>query len=57
MPIYNFKCKCGHVTEELLDWGVTEYPCAKCGKPARKTIGKPNLVFKGKAWADKERKL
>ncbi len=56
MPFYNYKCKCGHITNELNDWGVKTHPCEKCGKEAKRLIGTPNLVFKGEKWADKERK-
>ena len=59
MPLYNFKCldeECGHVTEELCDWGEDGIKCEKCGKVTRRLMGVPSLDFKGDGWADKDRK-
>lgn len=40
MPIYEFTCEtCGQPQEELVAMGTTEIPCARCGGPAKKSVG------------------
>ena len=36
MPVYEFECPQGHVTEELVPMGTKHTKCAKCSKKAKK---------------------
>lgn len=36
MPIYDFGCACGQVTELRKGYGVTSAPCPSCGNEARR---------------------
>ncbi len=36
MPLYDFKCPSGHVTERLKGYGVESIPCPYCCAPAHR---------------------
>ncbi len=40
MPIYDFKCQCGHKEEKLISLANREdnFPCPDCGKEMRRVI-------------------
>ena len=52
MPIYEYACDtCGHqfeVQQKFSDPLVEE--CLECGKPVRKLISAPGIMFKGTGW-------
>ncbi len=52
MPIYEYACDtCGHqfeVQQKFSDPHVKD--CLECGKPVRKLISAPGIVFKGTGW-------
>lgn len=46
MPLYEYKCKCGHRFEALRSMDDRHNaPCLKCGKPASKVISVVNHTF------------
>lgn len=48
MPRYDYRCDAGHKYELQQPFGSpTEHPCERCGKPARRVLVAPPLVFKG----------
>ena len=52
MPIYDYVCEAGHRVE--VRHGVhAEGPtvCEVCGRPLRKAVSAPAIVFKGSGWA------
>lgn len=56
MPRYDYACENGHVVEVM--HGVNEpgpARCAQCGRPLRKLLSRPAIVFKGSGWAKKDR--
>ena len=56
MPTYEYECENGHVTEQfhLILNHPNEIECPKCGKTARKLLGKgQNIIFKG-SWPGKD---
>jgi putative FmdB family regulatory protein len=47
MPRYDYRCEAGHKYELQQPFGSpTEHPCERCGKPARRQLVAPPLVFK-----------
>ena len=38
MPVYEFECAKGHITEELVPMGTKSTQCTKCKKIARKIL-------------------
>ena len=47
MPRYDYRCSAGHVYEKQEPFGSpSEHPCEKCGKPAKRVLVAPPLVFK-----------
>ena len=47
MPRYDYQCTAGHKYEVQLPFGSpTEMPCERCGKPAKRLLVAPPLVFK-----------
>ena len=36
MPVYDFACKCGEVTEARVGYETSSLPCPACGTPARR---------------------
>ena len=48
MPIHDFRCAQGHVTESLVKIGVKEIQCPECGKAAElKFLTPPKLDWQG----------
>jgi putative FmdB family regulatory protein len=50
MPVYEFECKNGHITEELVPMGTESTMCATCKKKARKIISTCTFELKGGGW-------
>ena len=50
MPVYEFECRCGEVTEELTKMGTRSIICPKCGKKAKKIISACSFELKGGGW-------
>lgn len=50
MPIYEFKCKCGKITEELVKMGTESATCPKCGKKSKKIMSINSFHLKGECW-------
>ena len=56
MPLYDYICTNGHVTEVM--HGVNDSgpaACPQCGAEMRKLLSTPAIVFKGSGWAKKDR--
>ena len=50
MPIYEYKCPNGTVTEKFVKIGVKEIKCPKCHQPAQKIISNCHFSLKGGGW-------
>ncbi len=50
MPVYEFECPQGHVTEDLVPMGTTHIKCAKCKKKAKKIMSACTFELKGGGW-------
>ena len=50
MPVYEFECADGHITEELVPMGTKNIHCAKCRKKAKKIISPCSFELKGGGW-------
>ncbi len=50
MPVYEFKCKDGHITEKLVTMGTEHTKCSKCLKRAKKIISPCSFELKGGGW-------
>jgi len=50
MPIYEFKCPNGAITEKFVEMGTKEIICPKCRKKAPKIISLCNFHLKGGGW-------
>ncbi|HHP7235259.1 MAG TPA: FmdB family zinc ribbon protein [Desulfobacterales bacterium] len=50
MPVYEFKCECGEVTEDLVRMGTESISCPKCGKTANKIMSRCTFELKGGGW-------
>ena len=51
MPTYDYRCSRGHLYEKRERFGSPpEQPCERCGRPARRVIHVPRVVFKGSGW-------
>ena len=50
MPVYEFECRCGEVTEELTKMDTRSITCPKCGKKAKKIISTCSFELKGGGW-------
>lgn len=52
MPIYDYRCDhCGHAfsaVQRFADDAISA--CPSCGKPPRRLLSNPALVFKGSGW-------
>ena len=60
MPLYDYQCEAGHRYEIRLPFGSpSEQKCETCGKPARRLLSAPPIVFKGSGWysTDSQRSL
>jgi putative FmdB family regulatory protein len=50
MPVYEFECIKGHITEELVPMGTEYTQCTKCKKKARKILSTCSFELKGGGW-------
>lgn len=50
MPVYEFECSCGEVTEELTKMDTRSIACPKCGNKAKKIISACSFELKGGGW-------
>ncbi len=52
MPIYDYRCDhCGHVFSAVQSFkDEALLTCPNCGKPPRRLITTPAIVFKGAGW-------
>ena len=50
MPVYEFQCKCGHITEELVRMDTQAVECPKCHDKAKKIISACSFELKGGGW-------
>ena len=60
MPLYDYECEAGHRYEKRESFGApAQQPCDQCGKPARRLLNAPPIVFKGSGWykTDSKRSL
>lgn len=50
MPVYEFECSCGKITEKLTKMGTNEIVCPECYKKAQKIISRCSFELKGGGW-------
>jgi putative FmdB family regulatory protein len=50
MPIYEFKCPNGTITEKIVKMGTKEVRCPKCHQKAIKIISPCTFELKGSGW-------
>ena len=50
MPVYEFECADGHITEELAPMGTNHTRCTKCEKKAKKILSACSFELKGGGW-------
>lgn len=50
MPVYEFECDCGKITENLVRMGTESIVCPKCGKTATKIMSRCTFELKGGGW-------
>jgi putative FmdB family regulatory protein len=50
MPVYEFECTNGHITEELVPMGTEHMQCTKCKKKAKKILSTCSFELKGGGW-------
>ncbi|MGE0134422.1 MAG: FmdB family zinc ribbon protein [Dehalococcoidia bacterium] len=51
MPLYDYQCEAGHRYEKRESFGApAQQPCDQCGKPARRLLNAPPILFKGSGW-------
>jgi putative FmdB family regulatory protein len=50
MPVYEFECANGHITEGLVPMGTKSTQCTKCKKKARKILSTCSFELKGGGW-------
>jgi putative FmdB family regulatory protein len=50
MPVYEFECSDGHISEELVRMGTKSTRCSKCNKKAKKIISQCSFELKGGGW-------
>jgi len=50
MPVYEFECTNGHVSEKLVPMGTKYSQCSKCKKKARKILSSCSFELKGGGW-------
>jgi len=50
MPVYEFECADGHITEDLVAMGTKHTRCRKCNKKAKKIISACSFELKGGGW-------
>lgn len=50
MPVYEFECDCGEITEALVKMNTEKIECPKCQKTAKKIISACSFELKGGGW-------
>ncbi|RPJ80029.1 MAG: zinc ribbon domain-containing protein [Deltaproteobacteria bacterium] len=50
MPVYEFECPEGTVSERLVKMDTKQIKCPKCGKTAKKIISQCGFELKGGGW-------
>lgn len=45
MPLYDFRCANGHVTEHLSPLGTDGGSCPRCGQPTKRLVGGAGVAF------------
>ncbi|MBE9544028.1 MAG: zinc ribbon domain-containing protein [Proteobacteria bacterium] len=50
MPVYEFECAKGHITEDLVPMGTQHTKCTKCNKRAKKILSTCTFELKGGGW-------
>jgi putative FmdB family regulatory protein len=50
MPVYEFQCQCGEVTEDIVRVDTREITCPKCGEKAKKILSNCTFTLKGGGW-------
>lgn len=50
MPLYEFECPDGTITEKFVKMGTEEIKCPKCNKKAKKIISRCTFELKGGGW-------
>jgi putative FmdB family regulatory protein len=50
MPVYEFKCSCGHIFEELVPMDTATRECPKCDHQAKKILSACSFELKGGGW-------
>lgn len=50
MPIYEFECPEGTITERVASMDTEEIECPKCGKKAKRIISRCSFELKGGGW-------
>ena len=50
MPVYEFECTSGHISEELVPMGTKHIRSTKCKKKARKILSPCSFELKGGGW-------
>lgn len=50
MPVYEFECPDGTVTERLVKIGTREIRCPECGQQAKKILSQCTFALKGGGW-------
>jgi len=51
MPIYEFKCPNGRVTEKIVTTETKDIMCPKCHKKAKKIVSECTFFLKGGGWS------
>lgn len=50
MPVYEFECPEGTVTERLVEMGAEEIECPQCRQKAKKIMSLCTFELKGGGW-------
>lgn len=50
MPVYEFECKCGEVTEKLVRMDTKSITCPHCNEHAKKIMSPCSFELKGGGW-------
>ena len=50
MPVYEFECTNGHISEKLVAMGTKYSQCTKCKRKARKILSACSFELKGGGW-------
>jgi len=50
MPVYEFECKCGKITEKIVRMDTRKIKCPVCHKEAKKIMSRCTFELKGSGW-------